>query len=325
AGQICWGVKTGLNDAFFIDATTRAALIEEDAHSAELIMPLAAGDDIRHYNVRARDRFLIYVPHGTDMNRYPAVLKHLSHYRERLMRRATSASHEWYELQQPQEAYRSYFESTKIVFPDIGTSPRFALDDRGRYCSNTAYFLPSSDLTLLAMLNSRLSFFLLKHLCAQLEGPGQAYLRFFGHYMERLPIRRVEQTTPEEMKRELSTWLMSLYHRGLRRAGVEPEVPADIRELGCRIGEIEGVQRVLLFGSWARGDAHQDSDVDLLVVDAPNGDRAQRYVDVSLQIGPFARPIDLQLLTPEEFARQRSDADSFVARVIVEGLVLHDG
>ncbi|MGH7449519.1 MAG: TaqI-like C-terminal specificity domain-containing protein, partial [Longimicrobiales bacterium] len=230
-----------------------------------------------------------------------------------------------YELQQPQDAYRRFFDADKIVFPDIGTSPRFALDRQERYCSNTAYLLPTADELLVALLNSRLSFFVLKQYCAQLEGSGSSYLRFFGQYMERLPIRRIEQTTPESTKRELSAWLTSLYHRGLRRAGIEPEVPEDIRELGARIGEIEGIEKVMLIGSWARGDARPDSDVDLLVVDAPDGDRSRRYVDVRMHIGHHARAIDLLLITPDDFARQRADAGSFVARVLVEGLVLHGG
>jgi len=43
--------------------------------------------------------------------------------------------------------------------------------------------------------------------------------------------------------------------------GIARAVAADLRELyGSRLKD------VLLFGSWARGDAHPESDIDLLVV-----------------------------------------------------------
>ena len=40
----------------------------------------------------------------------------------------------------------------------------------------------------------------------------------------------------------------------------------EIKELGREIGEIKGVQAVILYGSYARGDFDEGSDVDLLIV-----------------------------------------------------------
>ena len=44
--KIEYGIKTGFNEAFFIDQTTRDRLIAEDSKSAEIIKPLVIGDDI---------------------------------------------------------------------------------------------------------------------------------------------------------------------------------------------------------------------------------------------------------------------------------------
>jgi len=39
------------------------------------------------------------------------------------------------------------------------------------------------------LLNSRLAFFFFQQTCAALEGAGEAYLRFFGQYLEHFPVR----------------------------------------------------------------------------------------------------------------------------------------
>ena len=50
-----YGIKTGLNEAFIIDAPTRRALIQKDRRSAELIKPLLGGEDIRRYTTTRPD------------------------------------------------------------------------------------------------------------------------------------------------------------------------------------------------------------------------------------------------------------------------------
>src|SRR5439155_2506643 len=89
----------------------------------------------------------------------------------------------------PQFAYVEYMEQPKIVFPDIATGCRFALDVKGRFGANTVYFIPLADYSLLGLLNSRLALFFFKQTCAALEGPGEAYLRFFGQYLEGFPVK----------------------------------------------------------------------------------------------------------------------------------------
>ncbi len=63
-GKIYYGIKTGLNEAFVIDAATRERLIAEDAKSAELIKPFLAGRDIKRYEQPKSDKYLIFMPRG---------------------------------------------------------------------------------------------------------------------------------------------------------------------------------------------------------------------------------------------------------------------
>ena len=84
---------------------------------------------MRRYEVNDRGRYILYLPHGINISRYPAVREYLLPFRGILEARATIQP--WYELQQPQEAYVRFFESPKIVYPDISQTPRFALDLKG--------------------------------------------------------------------------------------------------------------------------------------------------------------------------------------------------
>ena len=82
--KIYWGIKTGCNEAFVIDEKKRAELISADPNSAEIIKPLAIGDDVRRWHVRDKNRYLIFTRRGIEIEKYPAVLAHLELFRERL-------------------------------------------------------------------------------------------------------------------------------------------------------------------------------------------------------------------------------------------------
>ncbi len=193
-GQICRGVVSGLTKAFVISAEQRNAIVQDNPDADEIIHPFLQGRFIRRYKIEPSDQFLIYTHHGIDVRPFPAVVKHLRPFKSRLEARATKQA--WYELQQPQFAYRGMFEQPKIVFPDIATGCRFAIDRDAHYGANTVYFLPLDDLALLGLLNSRIAHFYFAHVCAALEGPGEAYLRFFGQYLEGLPVALPDNSDP---------------------------------------------------------------------------------------------------------------------------------
>ena len=218
-GQIQYGIKTGFNKAFIIDAETRDYLIDEDPRSAEIIKPCVVGDDIRKYEIQFHERYLIWTYIGVPITQYPAVFNHLQQFEGRLVRRQDQGEH-WWELRSC--SYYDEFEKPKIVYPDIGMSCRFCFDESGLFSTNTTYFIPISDLYLLALLNSRITFYYLKHICAVLgEVDQRGRLRFFSQYMEELPIRRINFTTPaDERDRQLEK-AKTLYQFCLNRGSVD--------------------------------------------------------------------------------------------------------
>jgi len=191
----CRGIVSGRNEAFVIDSDTREELIESDPKSEEIIYPLRTGKDVRRYWLRERNTYLIYTHHGVDISQYPAVEAHLANYRESLEERATDQK--WYELQQPQEAYRELMEQPKILQPDFAEKVRFCIDYSGCYIRSKAYLLPTQDQYLLGLLNSQLADFFLRSITIAYRG---GFMNMKAQYVETFPVLDPCDNTPEETR-----------------------------------------------------------------------------------------------------------------------------
>src|SRR5690606_35846743 len=76
--DINYGIKTGYNDAFYIDAKTREKLIAADAKSAEIIKPMIRGRDVLPYGISDFEYLISTYPAlKLDIEDYPAVKEHL--------------------------------------------------------------------------------------------------------------------------------------------------------------------------------------------------------------------------------------------------------
>jgi predicted nucleotidyltransferase len=98
-----------------------------------------------------------------------------------------------------------------------------------------------------------------------------------------------------------------------------------IEHLRQRIVAALNPKQIVLFGSHARGKAHPDSDVDLLVIH--DTDRTNRDVRRQLERLFLDRRFGLDLIvrTPEEVKRNLLDANPFYTHhIFEEGRVLHE-
>jgi len=104
-------------------------------------------------------------------------------------------------------------------------------------------------------------------------------------------------------------------------------VPIDdavLQEIVRRLVEATSSERIILFGSRARGDHRAYSDVDLLVVKSGAVLTRNWEVHAYASLGGLAVPADILCYTPEEVERWRSARNHVVARALREGRVLYE-
>ncbi len=97
-----------------------------------------------------------------------------------------------------------------------------------------------------------------------------------------------------------------------------------IEELARRIGREFNAERVVLFGSHARGVATDDSDVDLLVVAQTSLPPRERYGVVRRLAADYPAAFDIIVKTPDEYARSRSVVNTIVYFAEKTGRVLYE-
>ena len=82
-------------------------------------------------------------------------------------------------------------------------------------------------------------------------------------------------------------------------------------------------QRIVLFGSYARGDADDASDLDLMVVKSQVTNRAQEMLQLSRALRPLRVPVDVLLVSADELARLGQQPGPVYWWALQEGRVLH--
>ncbi|MBK1719131.1 hypothetical protein CKO27_16030 [Thiocystis violacea] len=248
-----YGIKTGLNEAFLIDETTRAELIRQDPGCADVIKPYLRGQDIKRWAPDWQGLWMIVLKSSLNFawpwqesgdqaeavfaRTYPSLHGHMKGMEERLRARQDQGRY-WWELRSCD--YYGIFDEPKIIHTDIAWYPQFAYSDGPLYFVNTCYIWPTADLFALAAMNSPVMWaYMWRH--AQ-HGKDEA-LRLFNSFTTTLPIadptpeirREVEERAAAalELTRltqresgELLTWLR--LELGVEKPGQRLETFADL-------------------------------------------------------------------------------------------------
>ena len=202
-GRFYYGIKTGLNEAFVVNRETRDRLIADHPSSAEVLKPFLRGRDVKRWQVDFAEKYLLIIESSanrthpwsgqsdneaeeTFADTYPAIHAHLQTFRDRLIERYDQGKYFW-ELRAC--AYWGEFEKPKIVYPDIAQSAEFSFDDGGYFLGNTLYLLPTKEMWILGLLNSKAVFWFYTKTSTQIRG---GFVRFIAQYVSQIPVPNID-------------------------------------------------------------------------------------------------------------------------------------
>ncbi|NEX17468.1 MAG: DNA polymerase subunit beta [Halochromatium sp.] len=99
--------------------------------------------------------------------------------------------------------------------------------------------------------------------------------------------------------------------------------PEQITAAVKRFAEAAQPEQILLFGSHARGDARDDSDLDLLVIESEVTDRAAEMVRLRRLLRPLRIPVDLLVYSKSDVDRWGHQPGSALFWALREGKVMY--
>jgi predicted nucleotidyltransferase len=102
-----------------------------------------------------------------------------------------------------------------------------------------------------------------------------------------------------------------------------PHIPmAAIRRFARRVAERFRPEKIILFGSYAYGTPHEDSDVDILVVMPARNQHDQAFKIRLAVAAPF--PMDLIVRTPKNLKWRLEEGESFHTEITSKGKILYE-
>jgi len=192
------GIIPGLSEAFMIDETTKVELVSENSNSANIIGSVLRGRNLTRYGMPNKSEldYIILASYDSYVyleEKYPAIHKHLIQYEEKLRKRGQcngsketpekpyTGQHHWLELDNcPTQEYLDLFAKPKIMYQAFQVKPCFIFDERGLFCNNSMWFIPTDSKALLAILNSKMGWWLISKYCTQIQNGYQLIWKYFG-------------------------------------------------------------------------------------------------------------------------------------------------
>ncbi|MGD0028085.1 MAG: N-6 DNA methylase [Candidatus Bathyarchaeia archaeon] len=234
--KICYGIKTGLNEAFIIDEKEKEELIFDDSRNEELIKPFLTGAECKRYVVKSRKNYIILTKIGVEVEKYPAIYKHLGDFREALEKRWDKGNY-WYELRAC--SYYDLFDRPKIVWGNLATRSSFSLDEKnGFYVNAPACILATKSKYVLGILNSKLMSYFLKSICAERQGN---FIEQKPVYVSQVPIKKPTREQEIEITQHVEKMLQlneKLFQIGDKLTDERTVIEDEIKKTDSEIDEL---------------------------------------------------------------------------------------
>jgi len=95
-----------------------------------------------------------------------------------------------------------------------------------------------------------------------------------------------------------------------------------IRRYAHQVAERFQPDKIILFGSYAYGTPHADSDVDLLVI-MPARNEVDQAFKIRCEV-PTQFPMDLIVLKPQNVKWRLEERESFLTEIVTKGKILYE-
>src|SRR5689334_11199556 len=103
-----------------------------------------------------------------------------------------------------------------------------------------------------------------------------------------------------------------------------PKQPPYLSEAVDRIVQKFHPIRIILFGSWARGEAGEDSDVDLLVVLPKVEHKRKAAIQIGNSLSTLPIGKDIIVTTPEDIDKYGKTVGDILLPALEEGKVIYE-
>jgi len=248
------GLKTGMNDAFYISTEVRNRLVSGDPSCEMLIKRFLRGRDIKRWASVWANQWHIVIPSSqnrkwpwSDANdedtaelifaeTHPCIHDHLKQFEEKLRIRSDRGTF-WWELRSCD--YYELFDQPKIVVQCIAYFSRFALDNDGQYVNNKILFIPSGDLYLLGILNSRVSWWIINRTFQHMKDDG---LSVDIQFLMSLPIPHVTPSLYTEISDAVKSLITKAYE-------VQPALEIHLNQLVLEAFRLSEEERTMIDNS----------------------------------------------------------------------------
>ena len=194
-GEAYRGVLTGLTEAFIINDEVRNQIISEDKNASSIIHPIIRGRDMKVWENAYANSYLIgtFPARHLSIDNYPGVKKWLNGFGLHRLEQSgktyiingeeikarKKTSNKWYETQD-QIGYFEKFACPKIMYQAFQVKPCFIYDDKGMYCNNSIWILPTTNKALLGIFNSKLGWWLISKYCTKIQNGYQLIWKYFS-------------------------------------------------------------------------------------------------------------------------------------------------
>jgi hypothetical protein len=231
------GILTGLNEAFYVTTALRNAIVTGDPSSEPLLKRFLRGRDVKRWVTRWDNQWHIVIPSSQNRScpwsnatndveaesifaqTYPSIHEHLKQFEQPLRARQDKGQY-WWELRACD--YYEAFEQPKIIVQCIAYYSQFAFDDLALYVNNKAIVIPTCDLYLLGILNSRVIWWIINRTFQHMKDEG---LSVDVQFLKRLPV----PTVPDDLRGSITGLARELVTAASLRANERNVAPLEIR------------------------------------------------------------------------------------------------